>query len=206
MRGPIPLRSRDEIAGAAVALADASGLDAVTMRRLAAELGSAGASLYRYVASRDELLDLMVDRAMRALAPPPPTGRWQEDVVALGRALLAVHRRHRWLVDVRQGSTTPGPSAVDLFELGLGAVAPVAAGTARLMEAVAMLVGVVTLFAQQEAHAAAFAFPPIDADRWPLLSAAFGAPVPDGGPPAADLFDRVVVGVVAGVLGEAADR
>src|SRR3954463_13243573 len=109
-KGPRPLRSRAEIAAAAVALADADGLAAVTMRRLSARLGTAGASLYRYVASRDELLDLMVDAALAGLAVPPAPGRWREDVVALASSLRALHRRHRWLADVRQRSASPGPN------------------------------------------------------------------------------------------------
>src|SRR3954447_11277804 len=114
-KGPQPLRSRAEIAAAAVTLADAQGLDAVTMRRLGARLGTAGASLYRYVASRDELLDLMVDDVLAGLAVPSATGRWRDDVVALASSVREVHRRHRWLADVRQGSSSPGPNTVDLF-------------------------------------------------------------------------------------------
>lgn len=200
-KGPHPLRSRAEIAAAAVALADGEGLAAVTMRRLGARLGTAGASLYRYVASRDELLDLMVDETLAGLAVPPATGRWRNDVVALASALLEVHRRHRWLADVRQGSARLGPNTVDLFEVGVAALSAVRADARSKMEAIAMLLGVVTLFAQQEAHGAAVAFPALDEGRWPRLAALLGAPPVQSAPPAEDLFERSVVGVVAGVLG-----
>jgi AcrR family transcriptional regulator len=208
-KGPVPLLNRDQIAGAAVGLADRHGLAAVTMRRLAADLGTAGPSLYRYFTSRDELLDAMVDRVLRDLAVEPATGTWQHDVVALGSALLAVHRHHRWLVDVRQGQASPGPSTVDLFERGLVALAPLPADDARRMEAIAMLIGVTTLFAQQEAHASAVAFPALDAERWPRLAGVLQSPqAPLAAAdvvPAKGLFERAVVGVVAGVLGAAAE-
>src|SRR6201986_168632 len=62
-RGPVPEHSRAEIAQAAVALADEGGLAAVTMRSVAAAIGTGPASLYRYVATRDEILELMIDEA-----------------------------------------------------------------------------------------------------------------------------------------------
>ena len=61
-RGPAPSLSRDEIAASAVTLADTQGIEAVSMRALAVELGVGAASLYRYVARKDELIDLMVTR------------------------------------------------------------------------------------------------------------------------------------------------
>ncbi len=61
-RGPAPEHSRAEIAAAGVALADRRGLAAVTMRSVAAAIGAAPASLYRYVATRDELVELMADQ------------------------------------------------------------------------------------------------------------------------------------------------
>src|ERR1700733_1336935 len=59
--GRPPQHSRDEITAAAIAIADREGLDAVSMRRVAAELGTGAASLYRYLDTREDLLDLMID-------------------------------------------------------------------------------------------------------------------------------------------------
>jgi AcrR family transcriptional regulator len=70
-RGPAPEHSRAEIASAGVALADGSGLGAVTMRSVAAAIGTGPASLYRYVANRGELLELMADQAQGELAYDP---------------------------------------------------------------------------------------------------------------------------------------
>src|ERR1700744_4848482 len=87
---------RAGIPAAAIGVADAEGLDAVSMRRVAAELGTGAASLYRYVETRDELLDLMTDAAAAEydLTPPPgpaDAGDWLASLVALreqGRATL----------------------------------------------------------------------------------------------------------------------
>jgi AcrR family transcriptional regulator len=63
-RGPVPSLSREEITAAAVTMADAQGIEAVSMRTLAVQLGVGAASLYRYIDRKDELIDLMVDAVM----------------------------------------------------------------------------------------------------------------------------------------------
>ena len=80
-KGPAPSRSRAQIAAAAVQLADAEGLEAVSMRKVAALLGIGAASLYRYIESKDELYELMVDHVEGEDGPPPPiTGDWRADL------------------------------------------------------------------------------------------------------------------------------
>ncbi|MFC7586099.1 TetR/AcrR family transcriptional regulator [Nonomuraea antimicrobica] len=76
-RGPKPAYSRAQIAEAAVRIADAEGAEAVTMRRIAAEIGAGAMSLYRYVPSRDDLIVLVADRLQgrsTSMACPPATG------------------------------------------------------------------------------------------------------------------------------------
>src|SRR4051794_502014 len=70
-RGPAPGHSREEIVAVAVGIADADGLGAVSMRAVAAKLGTGAGSLYRYLSSRDDLLDLMADAAIGDLRPYP---------------------------------------------------------------------------------------------------------------------------------------
>src|SRR5579859_3023932 len=77
-------RSRAEITAAAIAIADREGLDAVSMRRVAAELGTGAASLYRYVDTRDDLVDLMTDAVGGEYLLPEPSGDWLADLVAFG--------------------------------------------------------------------------------------------------------------------------
>ena len=98
--------TRAGITAVALRIADGEGLDAVSMRRVAAELGTGAASLYRYVETRDELLDLMTDATAAEYdltpSPPSPPGRpsadgWLAGLVALGEQGRAILRRHRWL-------------------------------------------------------------------------------------------------------------
>ena len=150
-RGPAPEHSRAEIAAAGVALADASGIGAVTMRSAAAAIGTAAASLYRYVASREELVQLMADRVYGEFSlSGPGTGHPVPDLLELARQGLAIYRRHPWLLDVPATGNLPGPNAVAFIERSLAALAGTdLTGSARL-ETVGLCSGVVRLFAQTE--------------------------------------------------------
>jgi AcrR family transcriptional regulator len=90
--------TRERIVRRAVAIADGEGLPAVTMRRLAVELDVAVMSLYRYVASKDDLVVLMVDQVMgeAALPDPLPAG-WRARIEAMARQQWAVIKRHPWM-------------------------------------------------------------------------------------------------------------
>ena len=100
--------SRARIVAAALAVADAEGLDAVSMPRLARELGTAPMSLYRHVAHKDALVDLMLDAA---IGPPPvlPDGPWRDRLAAWARANLAVFRQHPWTLPLVTGPRPMGP-------------------------------------------------------------------------------------------------
>ncbi len=150
-RGPAPEHSRAEIAAAGVALADASGIGAVTMRSAAAAIGTAPASLYRYVASREELVQLMADQVYGEFSlSGPGTGHPVPDLLELARQGLAIYRRHPWLLDVPPTGNLPGPNAVAFIERSLAALAGTdLTGSARL-ETVGLFSGVVRLFAQTE--------------------------------------------------------
>ncbi|SDR90670.1 Tetracyclin repressor, C-terminal all-alpha domain [Friedmanniella luteola] len=205
-RGPQPEHSREAIAAAAVALADAGGLGAATMRAVAAALGTAAASLYRYLSSRDDLLDLMVDAVLAELPPEQPPGPdWLEDLVDLGRAQLDLHRRHPWLLEAGLRGTAVGPHGTDHIERCLRLMAPAGAGSAARMEAVALITGVVSLFARPapvdtRALAPADLFAVASADRHPHLVAALTRPTPPG--PRPDLFEHTLRSVLRGLLVE----
>lgn len=93
-----PALSVDRVVDTAVAVADAEGLTAVTMRRIGAELGVATMSLYRYVGDKDDLLLRMMNAALAVrFDPPSPTQGWRATVEAACRALWARFRRHPWL-------------------------------------------------------------------------------------------------------------
>ena len=120
-RGPKPKHSRDEIAGQCVRVADAEGLDAVSMRRVAAELRTGTTSLYRYVTSKDDLFDLMVDRVLGSAPLPPPTSYWRADLSLLASWKRDLILDHPWMAAL-SGRPAVGPHGLAVQERGLRAV------------------------------------------------------------------------------------
>ena len=113
-RDPI---SRDAIVTAAVRLLDREGLAALSMRKLADELGTGAASLYWHVGSKDGLLDLVLDEAIgEGKVPDPDPGRWQEQIKQVARDQRAASLRHPWLVRVSIGRIPMGPNALRYSE------------------------------------------------------------------------------------------
>ena len=143
-------RSRDEITAAALAIADADGLDAVSMRRVAAELGTGAASLYRYLDNRDDLLDLMVDATGAEYTFDAPTGDWLADLVAIGEQGRAIFGRHPWLAGLVIVRPVLGPSGLVLLEHVLDILAGHPADIGTKLEAFAMLTALTALFVQNE--------------------------------------------------------
>jgi AcrR family transcriptional regulator len=150
-RGPVPEHTRAEIAAAAITLADARGLGAVTMRSAAAAIGTAPASLYRYVTTRDELVELMADQVYGEIsAPEPGPGDPVAGLLRLARQSRAVYHRHPWLLDVPATGSLPGPNAVAFIEHTLAALADVHLTGPEKLVTVGLFSGVVRLFAQTE--------------------------------------------------------
>lgn len=100
------------IAAAGVGIADAEGIDAVTMRRLASELGVAPMAAYRYVSGRDELLELMVDFVYGELELPDGDAGWREALRTLALRIRDVLLTHPWVVRVSWCAPTPHQLAV----------------------------------------------------------------------------------------------
>ena len=97
-RGQIaPALSRDEIVDAAIAVADAEGADALSMRKIAQVLHAGTMSLYWHVANKEHLLDLMLDVIVAEVGVPVPTGDWRGDLQKLARENRASLLRHRWV-------------------------------------------------------------------------------------------------------------
>jgi AcrR family transcriptional regulator len=208
-RGPVPEHDRARIAAAGVALADADGLGAVSMRRIASLLGTGPASLYRYVDSRDELLELMADAVAGELdLSRPASGDWRADLVALAHQLRDAYRRHPWLLDLVPGRVGIGPRAVDHLEYALAALAGLDVAGPVKLEAVAMLNGIVALAVRTEltvgdstaswsAAQAEFLGAVVAAGGHPNLAAALAdaPPVPEDA-----LLDRILPRMLAGLL------
>ena len=107
-----PSLSRSEIVDAAIAVADAEGSDAISMRRIAQVLRAGTMSLYWHVANKEHLLDLMLDALITEVEVPEPTGDWRADLRALARNHRAMLRRHLWMVDFVGGRPPLGPNTL----------------------------------------------------------------------------------------------
>lgn len=119
-----PRWSRDEIAAAALRIADAEGLDAVSMRRLAVELGAGTMTLYHYVKTKDELLALLFDAVMGEVVVPADQQLpedWREALRLIARRSRDSVLRHPWVFDVNDDPAL-GPNAVRHFDQSLWAV------------------------------------------------------------------------------------
>ncbi|GAA2365390.1 GntR family transcriptional regulator [Nonomuraea africana] len=93
--------SRERVVRVAIELADAEGLGALTMRGIAAKLGVAPMSPYKYVGGKDDLILLMADAAYAELGYPTPLPEgWRARLELVGRTLWTLHRRHPWLAQV----------------------------------------------------------------------------------------------------------
>jgi TetR/AcrR family transcriptional regulator, tetracycline repressor protein len=113
-RDPI---SRDAIVAAAIALLDREGLAALSMRRLAEELGAGAASLYWHVGSKDGLLDLVMDEVIaEGKVPDPDPEHWQDQLKQIARDQRAASLRHPWIVRVSIGRIPMGPNALRYSE------------------------------------------------------------------------------------------
>ncbi len=121
-RGPAPSLSREKITAAAVLLADSHGIESVSMRGLAVELGVGAASLYRYVARKDELIDLMFDAVMGNDLQFEVRGDWREDLRSFAHGLRAMTLRHPWIAVHGAGRRNLGPNTARLYEEVLSAI------------------------------------------------------------------------------------
>ncbi|MEV7012397.1 TetR/AcrR family transcriptional regulator C-terminal domain-containing protein [Streptosporangium sp. NPDC051022] len=120
-RRVVPL-SRERIVATAVALADAEGIDAVTLRRVAAELGTGPMRLYGYLDSKDDLLDLMVDEICGRIPLPEPGPGWRHDVRILAQNTQLTARRHPWYVTLAGRHPLYGPNGLRYTERLFAAV------------------------------------------------------------------------------------
>ncbi|MGW6745556.1 TetR/AcrR family transcriptional regulator [Streptomyces sp. NPDC055025] len=214
-RGPRPAFSRADIAAAAVRVADAGGIDAVTMRHVAAELGCGTMSLYNYVPRKEDLYELMADRVAGEYdLPEKPSGDWRADLTALAHRARAMMRAHPWMARLMSAVYGFSPNAMRYLEYSLTCLDTLDVPYGEKMELVAMVNGVVTTYvanelqtaerakslpwsAEQE-HAVRIAYMgrEIASGRYPRLAAAFAE---DSGPIDLDaVFDRALARVLDG--------
>jgi AcrR family transcriptional regulator len=115
--------TREEIVQAALAVADDEGYEAVSMRNVAARLGVGTMTLYSYVTSKDDLLDLMFDEIMRELLLPEPLPEhWRDALAAIERRTREVWLRHPWMASSIGDRSAFGPNSMRHVEQSLAAV------------------------------------------------------------------------------------
>ncbi|MFJ2189446.1 TetR/AcrR family transcriptional regulator [Kitasatospora sp. NPDC087861] len=209
-RGPKPAHSRTSIAAAAVEIADAEGLDAASMRRVAAALGAGTMSLYNYVPKKEHLLDLMLDAAVAEYdyAALAPTGDCRADLARLGHQQLGLCRRHPWLPALVISRPGIGPNALRYTDHFLAVTAPTGLDGGARMEAMALFNGFICQYAQYEQSAAAGAKWQAElvgyltraamSGEYPNLAQAFATSGPPGDPDTA--FDRALDRVITAIL------
>jgi AcrR family transcriptional regulator len=122
-RGPRPSLSDRQIVAKAIELADREGLSGLSMRRLADELGITAMSLYGYVPSKAELLDVMADRAYGEITSlGDPATPWQTRLAALAHQHWALLLSHPWLLHIAASRPLLGPNVTALYDAELAAV------------------------------------------------------------------------------------
>jgi AcrR family transcriptional regulator len=199
---------------AAVSIADAEGLDAVTIRAVAARLGAGAMSLYSYVPDKQALVYDMVEQVSEELTvPAEPSGDWRADLRGLTRQQRALLHRHPWLIEALSHRQPLGPATLAYLEFMLAVLEPAGLDAGSALESTGLLNGfVINLVRAELADAeAAGADPALAAaagERLRELLATglyprFAAALASGGEPGIDLgehFDRLVDRVVDGLI------
>jgi AcrR family transcriptional regulator len=122
-RGPKPGLTLERIVAAGMKVALTEGIGALSMTRVAAELGVGTMSLYRYVTAKDELLTLMVDSALGSPPPAPPGEDWRTGLTRWAVGVRTAYQRHPWALRVPISAPPLGPNNVAWLESALMALA-----------------------------------------------------------------------------------
>jgi len=114
--------SRERVLAVAIAHADAGGLDALSMRKLAEELGVAPMALYRHVANKDDLIDGMVDVVFSEVGLPSIGPDWRTAIRQRAISLRDVLARHRWAIGLMESRRNPGPANLRHHDAVIGSL------------------------------------------------------------------------------------
>lgn len=125
MADPNPRRARltrERLLGAAIAVADAGGIAALTMRSLADELGVKPMSLYHHVASKEAIVDGIVDVVFSEIDLPPADEDWRTALRRRADSARAVLHRHPWATPLMESRSNPGPATLRHHDAVIGAL------------------------------------------------------------------------------------
>jgi AcrR family transcriptional regulator len=142
-RGPKPLLDRGRVVRAGIEIADADGLDALSMQRVAARLGAATMALYRHVPGKSELVALMLDAAIGEPPELPEGTGWRTALAAWARANRDVFVRHPWTLPLVTASRTMGPNELAWTEAALRVASTTGLPTAALLDVLILVNGYV---------------------------------------------------------------
>jgi AcrR family transcriptional regulator len=130
----------DRIVRVAMDLADREGIDAISMRRIASELGSGVMSLYYYVPSKGDLLDLLLDAAIGGVElPERVSGYWRRDLRLVAVQMRACLKRHAWLSGLLNKRPAIGPNRFRQFEFALSVVSSLSPNIRVMRQMIASL-------------------------------------------------------------------
>ena len=149
LRAPL---SRPRALTAALALADAEGLGAVTMRKVAQALGVEAMSLYHHVANKDDILDGMVDMVLSEIELPADDTDWKTAMRQRGDSVRAVLTRHPWAITVMQSRTSPGPATLQHLDAMIGRCRRAGFSVEMAAHAISLLDSYIYGFVMQEVN------------------------------------------------------
>jgi AcrR family transcriptional regulator len=150
-RSTRPRLSKERVLSAAMAIADRGGLPGLTIRSLATELGAKPMSVYYYVASKDELLDSLVDAVFGEIELPDPEGEWREEMRRRAVSARARLKQHPWAIGLLESRTSPGPATLRHHEVVLACLRHAGFSLELTAHAYALIDSYVYGFALQEA-------------------------------------------------------
>jgi AcrR family transcriptional regulator len=142
-RGPKPGLTLERIVAAGIEVARADGIAAVSMARVAGELGVGTMSLYRYVGAKDELVSVMADTAFGPPRPGPAGERWRAGLTRWATELRTSYRRNPWLLQVPVTASVLGPNNVAWLETALGCLRSTALSEAQKLSTALLVSGFV---------------------------------------------------------------
>jgi AcrR family transcriptional regulator len=206
-RGRPPAHTREQVLAAAIRVADTEGLAAVSMRRVATEIGAGAMSLYTYVPDKERLIDLMVDAVGGEASPVAATGDWRADLLAVAGQQRALMLAHRWLPEALPNRRMTGPHVLAYLEQGLAALAPTGLDGPTRLEVMALVTGFVASFVTGEladpvppAEQATMIREAIATGGYPHLAAALAQ---SAGPRRETSFERLATWMITGLVEQA---
>jgi AcrR family transcriptional regulator len=210
-RGPKPSLTPGRIAEAAVAVADAEGLAAVSMGKVAAAFGVSAMALYRYVPGKTELVELMIESVLAEVPDLSAVlGGWRPRIARWARLSQQVHQAHPWLLTATaMRRQAMGPHQLGWLDAAFAALEPTGLPAAQQHRIFVQVAGLVRTVAQQQVdfdqehdqewNRLTGELIARHADRFPHLTRAIaaGAFDPDPADPLEFALDRVLDGVQA---------